>query len=635
METVPLITIDINHYIKDWIIFFRKYNITNRLIKTFYIASIGLITQSSSLKEVTVLVKMLLTVAMSPTDGNIQDLEDLTTCEKYRKELTKMITGEMSSFQEIVDQEILFSELESDENSHKGSSINTSDDSFESRNMKNKRKILKRKRKDNIDSDNSSDIQEDKTEKKSRLRKSRRRRSEKMFRKNVIKNTKWGRWALDIQNKVQLVVESESGERINPYANEHISNRIIKELRHLPMWTNVYNKKFEPVKIMPRSSSAVECEIKRIKNAILKKKGKMLRIDAAVTKIIQYYDGKFKLDYDKEDQFNRAKVNTNISRTTITNETEQESPNIIQEKIHEVESLVCSSCGLEVKDANKCRLCGRNVHVLPTCSMSDGEEEGYGLRRICLPCTAKPDFTQKEALTELENHKGLPLKDITNSNRNKRRNRYLGQSKEKIKDIFLYEKSKTTKTNIPILKNGNTLTLQFINLEGGRISLKNTCGLDSLFQLYLVTAADYSDFQKYLLNCYSAGASDEENIFLDMVCKGVIKGISAFTYTLRAKILLKYTNKRMEPNTSCEIDCRTELDQLIMFLHKNRPSFRLSGSCMKGCTKLDRTEIYFLMHIDDLSSSIDFQNMITKHFFETKTCKTCYEKFSVNVICGK
>lgn len=93
---------------------------------------------------------------------------------------------------------------------------------------------------------------------------------------------------------------------VSAYANKEIANRLIKETRRIPMWSNIYNRKFPSTNVKPRSSASVECEIKKVKNGVLKNKGKTMRVDLSVEKIVNYYDGKLRILGNEEDKNKKA-----------------------------------------------------------------------------------------------------------------------------------------------------------------------------------------------------------------------------------------------------------------------------------------------------------------------------------------
>lgn len=72
----------------------------------------------------------------------------------------------------------------------------------------------------------------------------------------------------------------------------------------------------------------------------------------------------------------------------------------------------------------------------------------------------------------------------------KRVAKYLRQSKHSIQDSLAWSKS----TKLPIIKNGSTMDLQAISIEGINYCLTNTCAFDSLLQITLVALSDYTQF---------------------------------------------------------------------------------------------------------------------------------------------
>ena len=94
--------------------------------------------------------------------------------------------------------------------------------------------------------------------------------------------TKWEEWAISIKNRVWSCVKSKIGNHDNAHLNSKFADELINETRHIPMWSNIFNNKFDFSHIRPNSSASVENEIKKIKNNVLEKKGKTTRIDMTI-----------------------------------------------------------------------------------------------------------------------------------------------------------------------------------------------------------------------------------------------------------------------------------------------------------------------------------------------------------------
>ncbi|KAJ8909800.1 hypothetical protein NQ315_015320 [Exocentrus adspersus] len=66
-------------------------------------------------------------------------------------------------------------------------------------------------------------------------------------------------------------------------------------------------------------------------------------------------------------------LQTNINRTPLSDISNKQCP-------------ACSNNDLP-SDVHKCILCSKNIHAISGCSISAGEEEGYGEKRICIDCS--------------------------------------------------------------------------------------------------------------------------------------------------------------------------------------------------------------------------------------------------------
>lgn len=116
MDDLPFITIDVNHYVKDWAKFLNKEGV-NKRVKVFYLASIGQLIISDSLERAEPILTKLLTIALSQTDGHMPNKKP-TLAETCRSDMEKLITGDKDDFNNIV---------ESYENDLSGSEENASD----------------------------------------------------------------------------------------------------------------------------------------------------------------------------------------------------------------------------------------------------------------------------------------------------------------------------------------------------------------------------------------------------------------------------------------------------------------------------------------------------------------------------
>ena len=184
---------------------------------------------------------------MSETDGFIENIErKKTKCQIAKEQLKSLITDDTEAYEKL----LLEIDNAEDEISREYSDV--------------------------------SDISEDECEEILPQKK----------RKKIL--TKWEEWASSKKKDIQSKVKSEIGTHDNAHFDIKIADKLVEEVRHIPMWSNIFNNKFDFSHIRPSSSASVECEIKKIKNNVLEKKGKTTRIDKTVEKIINYYDGRLR-----------------------------------------------------------------------------------------------------------------------------------------------------------------------------------------------------------------------------------------------------------------------------------------------------------------------------------------------------
>ena len=76
-------------------------------------------------------------------------------------------------------------------------------------------------------------------------------------------------WSKQIFNTVRSSITSDEGNRINPLYFPQLVERLMVDIRLLPLWTNIYTDKFGYGHI-PASSASVESEFNKIKSLVLK-----------------------------------------------------------------------------------------------------------------------------------------------------------------------------------------------------------------------------------------------------------------------------------------------------------------------------------------------------------------------------
>uniref|UniRef100_A0A6M2DQI9 Putative kDa protein in nof-fb transposable element n=1 Tax=Xenopsylla cheopis TaxID=163159 RepID=A0A6M2DQI9_XENCH len=162
-------------------------------------------------------------------------------------------------------------------------------------------------------------------------------------------------------------------------------------------------------------------------------------------------------------------------------------------------------------------------------------------------------------------------------------------------------------SKIPILKNGSSLQLSAIKINNCNYTLSNTCAFDSIFQILLAAAADMCHIFKYLENNSSI------NIFFGLIINTIQKGVTQYTYKVRAQILLEIfasTDTAEFKNLNCE----TNIGYMAGLLFKETPSFNEVSQCNNSCTprhkKLPVIQIEDVKLIDG-----NLTEIITRHLF--------------------
>lgn len=171
-------------------------------------------------------------------------------------------------------------------------------------------------------------------------------------------------------------------------------------------------------------------------------------------------------DYSIENQTeNNGLADDNISRT--------EDVSVVLTS--GVEKLSCPAC----KDKNwpsgahKCIVCGSNVHTLPGCSVSIGDREGYGEKRVCVACDFKRQKQEEDKIIEM----GHTEKWSRTSKRQLKKSKYrMPVPNWNLNHHF----DKNVK--LGFLTNGN-MSLRVFGTKNNLIGVKNTCNFDVLAQV--------------------------------------------------------------------------------------------------------------------------------------------------------
>lgn len=354
-----------------------------------------------------------------------------------------------------------------------------------------------------------------------------------------IAKTRHNLWLNDILNDVMLTLEEQdNGDRDNIMYNPAFSKFFMNLCKLLPLWSAICCKHFKDAPLTATSTNSesyfndvklchrdiipcaadkfVEADLDLINGMIIDASQNYIKFVRNVTlSSMDETDKDIENDFgnstnEQTSMFNSPDDETNINETFDKNEvndsidyistncetyhTDNESSHRYQDgniTIGETETfLKCIACTRNdfPSGAHKCWKCGKSVHILPGCSISCGDEEGYGQMRECVACSfeknvvvaepssgkcSEPISTVVAAIREMDSkenwNKALKRKAKKSKYLTSAPNWHLNTNIDK-------------KVKIGILSNGNfSKVIYKVNQQ--IIALRNTCGFDSIAQV--------------------------------------------------------------------------------------------------------------------------------------------------------
>lgn len=156
------------------------------------------------------------------------------------------------------------------------------------------------------------------------------------------------------------------------------------------------------------------------------------------------------------------------------------------DKIPNIDELMgCVACDNNdlPSGAHTCSMCQKKVHILPGCSVSIGEEEGFGEKRICRSCSTGSSRSslrlrsRSQKTTESQRSNEMNSKEQWNKQKKIKRSNYIKPS-----PFWDLVTNVNKKVRLGFLSNGLTSkTIHYANKIP--ISLTNTCAFDSTTQV--------------------------------------------------------------------------------------------------------------------------------------------------------
>ncbi|KAK3908503.1 120.7 kDa protein in NOF-FB transposable element, partial [Frankliniella fusca] len=228
---------------------------------------------------------------------------------------------------------------------------------------------------------------------------------------------------------------------------------------------------------------------------------------------------------------------------------------------NEANCLLCTTKSADF-DAN-CSRCGRGCHRLDTCSVllpgSDGEHTD---KRMCNKCVGLFPSKGVFDLWAFENWGGRGVL-------NKKEKGYYGRACPELRPRL---ESNSLSVKLKLLRNGGDSNLQPRKLGGLKISLNNTCAVDSIIHLLMIAYCDSDGFREI--------ADTSNSKILQLAVHLVKKGPNAEAYRLRAEALYENLSDACKPVAFglMGIDCARTPEELLKKLGLP-PSVRDHISC--------------------------------------------------------
>jgi len=106
---------------------------------------------------------------------------------------------------------------------------------------------------------------------------------------------KWNQWAKDIDDEVQKKIADNEGDRENAHFMPAFANRLIKDIKLIPMWSCICRDKFGYGRI-PASSASVESDFNMVKNIFLKTEQTPMHVDEFCYETYKIYKWSHKIN---------------------------------------------------------------------------------------------------------------------------------------------------------------------------------------------------------------------------------------------------------------------------------------------------------------------------------------------------
>lgn len=310
-----------------------------------------------------------------------------------------------------------------------------------------------------------------------------------------IEDSSIGLWLKSIVADVsETISECDEGDRDNLMFNQEFAKYFIGLLKLYPLWSAICCQFFNGSKLTA-SSASVESHIKVMKQSL---EGVIpCSVDKFVQENMEMIEGmiieasqdyiKFVSEPNEKsiDVTEDEETNKNDTETIEVHQDDVTDLDVSTAEIHEINCVIsaCPACKDEnwPGEAHKCILCNKNVHILPGCSLSIGDSEGFGEKRVCVLCNSKQQQQQQNMIIEM----GHTEKWNRKSKRDVKRSKYMAP-------VPHWDLNHHFNKNVKIgfLINAN-MSSRVFSINKSFVGLRNTNTFDSLAQVKTVLASEY------------------------------------------------------------------------------------------------------------------------------------------------
>ncbi|XP_048513126.1 uncharacterized protein LOC125502156 [Athalia rosae] len=146
--------------------------------------------------------------------------------------------------------------------------------------------------------------------------------------------------------------------------------------------------------------------------------------------------------------------------------------------------------------------------------------------------------------------------------------------------------------------------VQASRFAAGKYSFTNTCAFDSATNVILVAAFDRPQVRKAVEDL------KDNNPIFNLIVDIMTKGLRAYSYQLRAQILLDFHESVRRVKNCHLVDCESNVCPVLARAFINTPSLREISPCAKGCKSVDKSLRTISVNRDHLMRHQDFDNVL-------------------------